>query len=184
MSRVANNPITIPSGIDVKIQGQAVTVKGPKGSLNIDIHGCVEVTQDNNQLIFKQRILSKRAGGVPRSAVNALSGTSRAIVNNMINGVSKGFEKKLLLVGVGYKAAIKGNTVDLTLGFSHPVNHAIPEGITIECPSPTELVIKGVDKQKVGQVAAEIRAYRSPEPYKGKGIRYADEKVILKETKK
>lgn len=184
MSRVANNPITIPSGVEVKIQGQQVDVKGPKGALDFTLHNCVEISQTDNVLKFKSRRLSKRSGGVPRSAVSALSGTSRAIVNNMIVGVNEGFEKKLLLIGVGYRASVKGNQLELTLGFSHPVSHPIPDGITIVCASATELSIKGIDKQKVGQVASEIRAYRPPEPYKGKGVRYADERVVLKETKK
>lgn len=186
MSRVANNPITVPLGVEVKIQGQLVSVKGPKGAMDFNMHELVEINQADGVLTFKERAMSKkgRHGGQSRNCANALAGTNRSIVNNMVKGVHEGFEKKLVLIGVGYRAQVKGKVLDLTLGFSHPVNYPIPEGITIEATGPTELTVKGIDKQKVGQVAAEIRAFRPPEPYKGKGVRYADEHVALKETKK
>ncbi|HEB99058.1 MAG TPA: 50S ribosomal protein L6 [Thiotrichales bacterium] len=176
MSRVAKKPVELPSGVEFSVAGQTVTVKGPKGSLETCIHETVEIAQDGNQLVFKPREESKAAW--------AHAGTARALLNNMVTGVTKGFEKKLELVGVGYRAQAQGNTLNLTLGFSHPVNYAVPEGITVETPSQTEIVVKGVDKQKVGQVAAEIRAYRPPEPYKGKGVKYADEIIVRKEAKK
>ena len=176
MSRIANNPVTIPSGVDININGQQVTVKGGKGELSHEVHSLVSVEQDYNVLKFKSVDTSKSA--------NALAGTTRAVVQNLVTGVSDGFERKLTIVGVGYRAAVQGKVLNLTLGFSHPVNFEIPEGITIETPSQTEVVVKGIDKQKVGQVAANIRAYRPPEPYKGKGVRYADEHIIRKEAKK
>ena len=176
MSRVAKNPIVIPKGVEVKLSGQAVNVKGPKGTLDRIIHDSVEAVQNDGQLQFSAREGAENA--------HALSGTMRSVVNNMVVGVSAGFEKKLKLVGVGYRAALKGKTLDLSIGFSHPVIFNIPEGITVEVPSQTEVVVKGIDKQLVGQVAADIRAYRPPEPYKGKGVRYADEHVIIKEVKK
>ena len=176
MSRIANNPVTIPSGVDININGQQVTVKGGKGELSHEVHSLVSVEQDDNVLKFKSVDTSKSA--------NALAGTTRAVVQNLVTGVSDGFERKLTIVGVGYRAAVQGKVLNLTLGFSHPVNFEIPEGITIETPSQTEVVVKGIDKQKVGQVAANIRAYRPPEPYKGKGVRYADEHIIRKEAKK
>ena len=187
MSRVASNPIQVPLNVAVHIEGQRVSVKGPKGLQEIVLHPGVEICKTDNVLTFQksqQKSQLRRIGGQTRNAGNALAGTSRAIINNMVIGVTQGFEKKLTLVGVGYRAQVKGNTLDLVLGFSHPVVHAIPAGITITSISPTEILISGVDKQKVGQVAAEIRAYRPPEPYKGKGVRYSDEVVILKETKK
>jgi large subunit ribosomal protein L6 len=177
MSRVANNPITIPSGVDVTLNGQVVNVKGAKGSLSFDIHSGVEVKKEDSTLTFAAR--SADEGGTM-----ALAGTTRALLNNMVTGVSQGFEKKLELVGVGYRAQVQGNKLNLTLGFSHPVEYPVPEGITIETPSQTEVVVKGVDKQKVGQVAANIRSYRPPEPYKGKGVKYADERIVRKEAKK
>jgi large subunit ribosomal protein L6 len=175
MSRVANNPVTIPSGVEVNIAGQSVTVKGSKGSLSHEIHPAVEISREDNVLKF-----------VPKKMDNAdaLAGTTRALLNNMVTGVSQGFEKKLQLVGVGYRAQAQGKVLNLTLGFSHPVEFPVPEGITIETPSQTEVVVKGSDKQVVGQVAANIRAYRPPEPYKGKGIKYADEQIVRKEAKK
>ena len=176
MSRVAKNPIAIPSGVEVAIAGSSISVKGPKGTLAMDVNSNVEVKQEEKVLTFKPR-----TGGV---FANAIAGTTRALVNNMVTGVSKGFEKKLALVGVGYRAQSQGKSLNLTLGFSHPVVYEVPEGITIETPSQTEIVVRGVDKQKVGQVAANIRAYRMPEPYKGKGVRYADEQISLKEAKK
>lgn len=174
MSRIANKPIDIPSGAEVSISGQTVNVKGPKGNQSFDIHNTVSVEQEGSQLLMK---------ALEKDAV-AMAGTMRSIVNNMVTGVTQGFEKKLELVGVGYRAQAQGNTLNLTLGFSHPVNYPVPEGITVETPSQTEILVKGIDKQRVGQVSAEIRAYRPPEPYKGKGVRYADEYVVRKEAKK
>ncbi|MBL1141796.1 MAG: 50S ribosomal protein L6 [Proteobacteria bacterium] len=176
MSRIANNPVTIPSGVDVNIAGSLITVKGSKGELSHDVHPLVKVEQEDGALKTKANNDSKSA--------NALSGTTRALLQNLITGVSDGFERKLEIVGVGYRAAVSGKVLNLSLGFSHPVDFAIPEGITIETPSQTEVVIKGADKQQVGQVAANIRAYRPPEPYKGKGVRYSDERIIRKEAKK
>ncbi|MGD8592001.1 MAG: 50S ribosomal protein L6 [Gammaproteobacteria bacterium] len=175
MSRVANNPITIPSGVEVNIAGQNVTVKGGKGSLSHEIHPAVEISREDNVLKFSPTSMDNS---------DALAGTTRALLNNMVTGVSEGFEKKLQLVGVGYRAQAQGNVLNLTLGFSHPVAFKVPEGITVETPSQTEVVVKGTDKQVVGQVAANIRAYRPPEPYKGKGIKYADEQIVRKEAKK
>ncbi|MDO4627350.1 MAG: 50S ribosomal protein L6 [Pasteurellaceae bacterium] len=176
MSRVAKAPVNVPAGVEVKLNGQLLTVKGKNGELSRTIHNAVEVKFDNNELTF-----SPRDGVV---GADAQAGTSRALVNAMVIGVTEGFTKKLQLVGVGYRAQIKGNTVALSLGFSHPVEHTLPAGITAECPSQTEIVLKGADKQLIGQVAADIRAYRRPEPYKGKGVRYADEVVRTKEAKK
>ncbi len=176
MSRVGKSPIAIPAGVEVKIAGQDITVKGAKGELSISINQAVEVVNEDNVL----RTL-------PRDGFDdaqAQSGTARALLNNLVVGVSQGFERKLQLIGVGYRAAAKGNTLNLTLGFSHPVDFEVPAGIQIETPSQTEVLVKGADKQLVGQVAAKIRAYRPPEPYKGKGIRYADETVLRKEAKK
>ncbi|WP_455210323.1 50S ribosomal protein L6 [Kaarinaea lacus] len=175
MSRVANNPISVPSGVEINIAGQTVTVKGGKGSLSHDIHPAVEISHEDNVLKFNPKAMDN---------ANALAGTTRALLNNMVTGVSQGFEKKLQLVGVGYRAQAQGKVLNLTLGFSHPVEFQVPEGITIETPSQTEIVVKGTDKQVVGQVAANIRAYRPPEPYKGKGIKYADEQIVRKEAKK
>ncbi len=176
MSRIANNPVVIPGGVDINIDGQLVTVKGGKGELSHEIHSLVNMEREDNSLRFKSLDESKSA--------NALAGTTRAIIQNIVTGVSEGFERKLTIVGVGYRAQVQGNILNLTLGFSHPVNFEIPEGIIVETPSQTEVVVRGIDKQKVGQVAAEIRAYRPPEPYKGKGVRYADEHIIRKEAKK
>ncbi len=177
MSRIAKKPIEVPSGVDVKVDGSLVKVKGSKGLLEHDLHNDVDMKIEGNVITF--------AAKDPKSKpAVALAGTSRAVINNMVVGVTTGFEKKLQLIGVGYRAQAQGKKLNLTLGFSHPVEYPVPEGITIETPSQTEIVIKGVDKQVVGQVAAEIRAYRPPEPYKGKGVRYADEQVIRKEAKK
>jgi len=176
MSRVAKQAVELPSGVEIKIDGQAVTVKGSKGSLQQDVHRSVDVRQDDNVLRFAPKDGSKIS--------MAVAGTMRALVSNMVTGVSEGFEKKLQLVGVGYRAQAQGRKLNLTLGFSHPVNYQVPEGITVETPSQTEVVVTGVDKQRVGQVAAEIRAYRPPEPYKGKGVKYADEIIVRKEAKK
>jgi large subunit ribosomal protein L6 len=169
-------PIAVPAGAEVAISAQAITVKGPLGTLTQSLNGLVKVENNNGTLTFDVANDSREA--------NAMSGTLRALVNNMVNGVTKGFEKKLALVGVGYKAQAQGDKLNLSLGFSHPVVHSMPAGVTVATPTPTEVVIKGVDRQKVGQVAAEVRAYRSPEPYKGKGVRYVDEVVKIKETKK
>ena len=174
MSRIAKNPITLPKGVELKVSGQAIEVKGPKGSLSMELHPTVEMAEADGQLHFKP----------VTEADMPMAGTMRALVNNMVTGVSDGFEKRLALVGVGYRAAVQGKKLNLQLGFSHPVDHEIPDGVSVECPSQTEIVISGSDKQKVGQVAAEVRAYRPPEPYKGKGVRYADERVIMKEAKK
>ncbi len=176
MSRVAKNPISVPAGVEVKLDGGAISVKGPLGTLTRSMTSLVNVTLDNN-------VLRVAAAGETREA-RAMSGTIRALLANMVLGVSKGFEKKLNLVGVGYRAQAQGNKLNLTLGFSHPVEHVMPDGIKVETPTQTEILIKGVDKQMVGQVAADVRAYRKPEPYKGKGVRYADEVVVIKETKK
>lgn len=176
MSRIAKAPITIGSGMDVKIEGQNVSVKGSKGTLSLNVHPNVEVIKEGSTLSVKPR------GTTTDHWMHA--GTVRALLANMVQGCSKGFEKKLTLIGVGYRAQIKGNVLDLSLGFSHPVEYKIPEGISIQCPSQTEIVVAGSDLQRVGQVAAEIRAYRPPEPYKGKGVRYADEFVLRKEAKK
>ncbi len=178
MSRIANAPVTLPSGVEAKIDGQRLTIKGAKGSLSHEIHRAVSVQQDAQVLRFKAT-----SDGAAASTV-ALTGTTRALANNMVLGVSQGFEKKLSLVGVGYRAQVKGRVLNLLLGFSHPVDFAIPAGIDIETPSNTEIVVRGVDKQLVGQVSATIRSFRPPEPYKGKGVRYTDEHVVRKEAKK
>lgn len=177
MSRIANAPVEIPAGVEVSLNGSEISVKGSKGSLSRNINADVEVTQEGTSL----KTAARRAKS--KQSV-ALAGTTRSLLNNMIVGVSQGFEKKLTLVGVGYRAKAQGNKLDLTLGFSHPVQYAVPEGIKIETPSQTEIVVSGADKETVGQVAADIRAYRPPEPYKGKGVRYTDEHVARKDAKK
>jgi large subunit ribosomal protein L6 len=170
-------PIALPQGAEATIAADQITVKGPLGTLTQELKGnLVRITNDNGTLSFEAANESREA--------NAMSGTLRALVNNMVVGVTKGFERKLNLVGVGYRAQVQGNSLNLSLGFSHPVVHQMPEGVTATSATPTEIVIKGADKQRVGQVAAEVRAYRPPEPYKGKGVRYADERVVIKETKK
>ena len=176
MSRIAKYPVVIPEKVEITIIDAVLTVKGPLGTMKQSIASQVLVKKDGDKVTFAAADESKQA--------NALSGTMRNIVANMVRGVKQGFEKKLQLVGVGYRAQAQGNKVNLSLGFSHPVVHALPDGVKAETPTQTEIVIKGVDRQKVGQVAAEIRAYKPPEPYKGKGVRYAGEVVILKETKK
>jgi len=176
MSRVAKNPIAVPAGIEVALAAGKITVKGPKGSLTQALNSDVTVERQGDVLLCKAANDSQQA--------NAQSGTIRALVANMVIGVSQGFERKLTLVGVGYRAQAAGDSLNLTLGFSHPVVHKMPAGVKVATPSQTEIVLTGSDKQQVGQVAAEIRAYRQPEPYKGKGVRYSDEVVILKETKK
>ena len=176
MSRIAKEPISLPQGIEFRQDGAVVTMKGNKGSLSLDLNSEVELAQEENSLQVKPRSGSRFA--------TAIAGTTRALLANMVHGLTEGYEKKLELVGVGYRAQSQGSKLNLTLGFSHPVVFDVPDGITIETPSQTEVVIKGVDKQKVGQVAAEIRRYRPPEPYKGKGVRYSDERVVIKEAKK
>jgi len=176
MSRIAKEPIQLPSGVEFKQEGTVVTIKGGKGSLSMELNNEVELSQEENTLKIAARSGSRFS--------NAMSGTTRALLANMVAGVTEGFERKLELVGVGYRAQAQGSKLNLTLGFSHPVVHDVPEGISVETPSQTEIVVKGADKQKVGQVAAEIRRYRPPEPYKGKGVRYANERVIMKEAKK
>jgi large subunit ribosomal protein L6 len=176
MSRVGKMPVTVPQGVDVAIKDDQISVKGKGGSLSLAQNELVKVTNEGGKLTFAAANESREA--------NAMSGTMRQLVNNMVNGVTAGFEKKLSLVGVGFKAAAQGNKLNLTVGFSHPVNIEMPEGITVATPTPTEIVVKGADRQRVGQLAAEIRAVRPPEPYKGKGIRYANEKIVIKETKK
>lgn len=176
MSRIAKAPVAIPAGVEVTLNGQEITVKGGKGTLTRVLNDAVVVATEEGKVTFGPR----------EGAANAWAqaGTARALVNNMVVGVTEGFTKKLQLNGVGYRAAVKGNAVNLTLGFSHPVEYALPEGVKAECPSQTEIVLTGADKQSVGQAAANIRAYRKPEPYKGKGVRYADEHVRRKEAKK
>ena len=176
MSRVGKAPVTIPAGVDVSIKDDQISVKGSGGNLSLAQNILVKVSSADGKLSFAPVNESREA--------NAMTGTMRQLVNNMVTGVSKGFEKKLSLVGVGYKAAASGAKLNLAVGYSHPVNIEMPQGITVATPSPTEIVIKGADRQRVGQIAAEIRAVRPPEPYKGKGIRYADEKITIKETKK
>ncbi|MEC8307590.1 MAG: 50S ribosomal protein L6 [Pseudomonadota bacterium] len=176
MSRIAKAPIELPSGVDVSIAGQDVTVKGKNGTLSISLNNAVAVNQAENVLTFE-----------PREGASdgwAQAGTARAIVNNMVTGVASGFEKRLTLIGVGYRAQVQGSSVNLSLGFSHPVVYSLPQGVTAEAPSQTEIVLKSADRQLLGQVAAEIRALRPPEPYKGKGVRYSDEYVRRKEAKK
>ena len=176
MSRIAKYPVAVPAGVEANIAADQITVKGPLGTLTQPLTGDVEIKLEDGQLTFAPANESRHA--------NAMSGTVRALVNNMVTGVSKGFERKLTLVGVGFRAQVEGKALKLQLGYSHDILHPMPEGIKIECPSQTEVVVKGADKQVVGQVAAEIRGYREPEPYKGKGVRYSDETVIIKETKK
>lgn len=176
MSRVAKNPVTVPAGVEVKFGTESLTIKGKNGELSMPLHQEVNVALEDGQLTFAAADESAKA--------NALSGTVRALVNNMVKGVSEGFEKKLQLIGVGYRAQAQGQTLNLSLGFSHPIAYELPEGVSAATPSQTEIVISGADKQAVGQVAAEIRGYRPPEPYKGKGVRYVGEHVVMKETKK
>tara|TARA_R110000823_G_scaffold295738_1_gene415511 strand:+ start:8679 stop:9206 length:528 start_codon:yes stop_codon:yes gene_type:complete len=174
MSRVANNPIQLPSGVQVKLEGSQVTVKGGKGSLELSLNEGITLSQEGDVVTI----------GYEKDKFRAIAGTTRALVNNMVVGVSDGWERKLVLNGVGYRAKATGNAVNLTIGLSHPVDYQMPDGVTAESPTQTEVVLKGIDKQAVGQAAAEIRSFRPPEPYKGKGIRYADEHVRRKEAKK
>ena len=176
MSRVAKAPVELPSGVEFKQESNVVTMKGGKGTLTLELNHEVELKQEENTLTVMPRSGSRFS--------TAIAGTMRALLANMVEGVSNGFERKLELVGVGYRAQAQGNKLNLSLGFSHPVEHIVPEGVTVETPSQTEIVVRGADKQVVGQVAAEIRGYRPPEPYKGKGVRYADERVQIKEAKK
>ena len=176
MSRIAKNPVVVPEKVDITVGASELTVKGPLGTLKQAIARGVVVKRDGDKVTFAAADESKEA--------NALSGTMRATVANMVQGVRQGFEKRLALVGVGYRAQAQGNKLNLSLGFSHPIVHVLPEGVKAETPTQTEIVIKGVDRQRVGQVAAEVRAYKPPEPYKGKGVRYVDEVIVLKETKK
>ena len=176
MSRIGKMPVTVPQGVDVALKQDQISVKGTGGNLSLALNSLVKVTSEGGKLSFVPANESREA--------NAMSGTMRQLVNNMVVGVTKGFEKKLSLVGVGYKAQAQGAKLNLTVGYSHPVNKDMPAGITVQTPAPTEIVVKGADRQRVGQLAAEIRAVRPPEPYKGKGIRYSDEKIVIKETKK
>lgn len=176
MSRIAKEPVELPKGVEFSHSGTTVTLKGSKGVLSMELNSEVELFQDENTLTVKARSGSRFSG--------AISGTTRALLANMVQGVTEGFEKKLKLVGVGYRAQAQGSTLNMTLGFSHPVVYAVPEGVSVETPSQTEVVIKGIDKQQVGQVAAEIRHFRPPEPYKGKGVRYEGEHIVMKEAKK
>ena len=176
MSRVAKMPVLVPQGVDLALSADLISVKGSLGSLVLKPNVLVKIEQNDGKVTF--------APADNSAAANAMSGTMRQLVNNMVVGVSKGFEKKLTLLGVGYKAQAQGNKLNLTVGYSHPVEMVMPEGVKVETPAPTEVLIKGADRQRVGQIAAEVRAVRPPEPYKGKGIRYADERVAIKETKK
>jgi large subunit ribosomal protein L6 len=176
MSRVAKRPVVLPQGVEFNVSDGMIMIKGPKGSLSLAVHASIDFSQEENEVKVNARD--------DQSNSIAIAGTFRSLIANMVTGVTDGFERKLKLVGIGYRAQAQGNQLNLTLGFSHPVNYTVPEGITIETPSQTEIVVTGIDKQKVGQVAAEIRAYRPPEPYKGKGVRYSDERVSLKEAKK
>lgn len=176
MSRVANNPVALPSGVTLTLDGRSLSVKGGKGTLSLEIHKDVEVSENDNVLSFAARNSSAQA--------KALAGTTRALVNNMVTGVSAGFERKLELVGVGYRAKATGSTLNLSVGYSNPIDFEVPEGVSVETPTQTEILLKGSDKQLLGQVAADIRAFRPPEPYKGKGIRYANEQIRRKEAKK
>ena len=175
MSRVAKNPVDLPSGVEVKMSGRNIQVKGPKGELSLDLHPTVDMVHEDNQL---------RLAPTTEDSAMAMAGTMRALVSNMVTGVSVGYEKKLTIVGVGYRAQAQGNSLNLSLGFSHPVVYQIAKGVSVETPSQTEVVVSGTDKQLVGQTAAEIRRFRPPEPYKGKGVRYADEQVRRKQAKK
>ena len=176
MSRVAKNPVTVPAGVEVKFGTEALVIKGKHGELVLPLHSDGAIELNDGKLTFAAKNDSKQA--------NAMSGTARALVNNMVKGVSEGFEKKLQLIGVGYRAQAQGKVLNLSLGFSHPIVYEMPEGVSVQTPSQTEIVLTGADKQVVGQVAAEIRAFRSPEPYKGKGVRYVGEVVVMKEAKK
>lgn len=184
-SRIGRKPVAVPSGVEVKIQDQKLSAKGPKGNLSVALHPFVHVTHESNEIKIAPNTEAKRKiTGASKKLYRSIAGTLRAKINSIVQGVSHGFERKLVLVGVGYRAQSKGKILSLSLGFSHPTDFTVPEGITIETPTQTEIVIKGVSKELVGQVAAKIRSIRGPEPYKGKGIRYANEIIELKETKK
>ena len=174
MSRVAKNPITLPSGVELNIKGSEVSVKGPKGNMTVQMHPSVSLKQEDGEYKMEWKTGKDLA----------MAGTFRALVSNMVTGVSEGFQKKLTQVGVGYRAQAHGNKLNMALGFSHPIDYQLPEGVSVETPTQTEIIVSGCDKQKVGQAAAEIRSFRPPEPYKGKGVRYADERVVRKEAKK
>ncbi len=176
MSRIAKEPVHLIGGVEADLKGNSLTVKGPRGSLSLECHSEVQVDKDGSELRVSARSGSRFA--------RAMAGTTRALINNMVTGVTAGFERKLTLVGVGYRARAQGQQLDLSLGFSHPVKYRVPEGVTVQTPSLTEIVVQGIDRQRVGQVAAELRRFRPPEPYKGKGVRYSDERVVLKEAKK
>lgn len=176
MSRIAKEPVELPQGVEFKLDGNVVTIKGSKGALSLQLNSEVELSQEEGVVLVAPRSGSRFA--------TAVAGTTRSLLANMVQGVTEGFERKLELVGVGYRAQAQGNKLNLTLGFSHPVVYEAPEGVSVETPSQTEVIVKGTDKQQVGQVAAEIRRFRPPEPYKGKGVRYADERVVIKEAKK
>ncbi|HMB73861.1 MAG TPA: 50S ribosomal protein L6 [Gammaproteobacteria bacterium] len=176
MSRVAKQPVEFGKDINVSVQGNAVTVKGPKGALSMELNPEVQVETDDSSV----RVIARSRS----TFANAIAGTTRSLINNMVVGVSNGFEKKLELVGVGYRAQAQGRKVNLSLGFSHPVEYTVPDGITVETPTANEIIVSGIDRQAVGQVAAELRGYRPPEPYKGKGVRYANERIVMKEAKK
>jgi len=176
MSRIAKSPVNVPNGVEIKYVGNNLTVKGSKGTLNIVLNSTVSIVVNNDVANIEWNTEDKVA--------TAQAGTARALLNNMVVGVSEGFERRLTLIGVGYRAAAKDNILNLSLGFSHPVDYIVPAGITVETPTQTEIIVKGTDKQLVGEVSAKIRAYRPPEPYKGKGVRYADENVVRKEAKK
>ncbi len=176
MSRIAKTPVELPQGVDFRQDGNVVTIKGSKGALKLELNSEVEVTKNDDALTIAPRSGSRFAG--------AVAGTTRALLANMVRGVTEGYERKLELVGVGYRAQLQGRVLSLTLGFSHPVVYEVPEGVSVETPSQTEVIIRGTDKQQVGQVAADIRRFRPPEPYKGKGVRYANERVVMKEAKK
>ena len=176
MSRIAKKPIELPNGVEFSVNGREVSAKGPKGNLSVTLHDAVELKQEDNVVTLQPKD--------NRQSSLAVTGTMRSVISNIVEGVANGFEKKMQLVGVGYRAQAQGKQLNLSLGLSHPVNYPVPEGIEIETPAATEIVVRGCDKQKVGQVCAEIRAYRPPEPYKGKGIKYADEQIVRKEAKK
>jgi large subunit ribosomal protein L6 len=176
MSRIAKYPVTVPKGVEVKLEPGWLHIKGPKGQLSQRLHPSVRVVQEGDALRVERLNEERQA--------RAISGTTRALINNMVKGVTQGFEKKLTIVGVGYRAQVSGRKLSLTLGYSHPGVYEVPQGVSVECPDQTTIVVRGADRQRVGQVAAEIRAFRPPDPYKGKGVRYADERIVLKEAKK
>lgn len=184
-SRIGRKPVAVPSGVEVKLQDQKISIKGPKGHLDMPLHPYVSVKMESNQIMVSPKdAKDMNITGPSTKLYRAIAGTIRAKIHNIVQGVSRGYERKLTLVGVGYRAQAKGKVLSLSLGFSHPTDYQLPEGVTAETPTPTEIILKGVSKELVGQAAAEVRAYRGPEPYKGKGVRYAEEVIELKETKK